>query len=101
MRQLTRRAVILAGASAAAAASTVSSISLVRPAAGQAPCPTKSVKDFLADAQAQGLSLQERAGIVDQAVKLLNDFYVHLPLKRAMYRVDPLERLRLLRQRLP
>src|SRR5262249_48461403 len=97
--QFTRRAVL--AAASAAAASTLSSVSAIRFAAGQAPCPTKSIKEFLADAQAHSLSLQERAEIVDEAVKLLEDFYVHLPLKRAMYGVDPLERLRLLRQRLP
>jgi C-terminal processing protease CtpA/Prc len=42
----------------------------------------------------------ERALIVDQAIMLLEGFYAHLPLKRAMYAVDPLQRLRLLRHRL-
>jgi C-terminal processing protease CtpA/Prc len=98
MPQLTRRGVI---AAAGAAASGLGSFSGIRPAAGQIPCPTKSVKDFLADAKAQALSLQDRIEIVDQAVALFNDFYVHLPLKRVTYAVDPLERLRLLRQRLP
>jgi len=39
--------------------------------------------------------------VVDQAILLIEGFYVHLPLKRAMYAVDPLQRLRLLRHRLP
>ncbi|MER9490828.1 S41 family peptidase [Mesorhizobium sp. M0320] len=39
--------------------------------------------------------------IVEQAVKLLEGFYVHLPMKRAMHAVDPLQRLRLLRRRIP
>ena len=39
--------------------------------------------------------------IVEQAIKLLEGFYVHLPLKRAMHAVDPLQRLRLLQRRLP
>jgi Peptidase family S41 len=42
----------------------------------------------------------ERALVVDQAIMLLEGFYAHLPLKRAMYAVDPLQRLRLLRHRL-
>ncbi len=42
----------------------------------------------------------ERALIVGQAIMLLEGFYAHLPLKRAMYAVDPLQRLRLLRHRL-
>ncbi|MBR0830498.1 hypothetical protein JQ596_33820 [Bradyrhizobium manausense] len=39
--------------------------------------------------------------LVDQAIKLLEGFYAHLPLKRAMHGVDPLQRLRLLQRRLP
>ena len=39
--------------------------------------------------------------IVEQAIKLLEEFYVHLPMKRAMHAVDPLQRLRLLQRRLP
>lgn len=39
--------------------------------------------------------------VVDQAIKLLEGFYVHLPMKRAMHAIDPLQRLRLLRRRIP
>jgi peptidase S41-like protein len=46
------------------------------------------------------LTPQERLTIVNQAILLLEGFYVHLPLKRAMHAVDPLQRLRLLRHRL-
>ena len=46
------------------------------------------------------LSLEERQLIVDQALLLLEQAYVHLILKRAMHAVDPLQRLRLLRLRL-
>jgi Peptidase family S41 len=49
----------------------------------------------------KALTPKQRALIVDQAILLLENFYVHLPLKRAMYAVDPLQRLRLLRHRLP
>jgi C-terminal processing protease CtpA/Prc len=38
--------------------------------------------------------------MIDQAIMMLEGFYAHLPLKRGMYAVDPLQRLRLLRQRL-
>jgi hypothetical protein len=51
--------------------------------------------------KAKALTARERARIVDQAMMLLEDFYAHLPLKRAMYAVDPLQGLRRLRQRLP
>jgi len=46
------------------------------------------------------LTPDERALIVDQAIVLLESFYAHLPLKRAMHAIDPLQRLRLLRHRL-
>src|SRR6516165_9197565 len=50
--------------------------------------------------KAKELTARERARIVDQAILLLEGFYAHLPLKRAMYAIDPLQRLRLLRHRL-
>ncbi len=43
------------------------------------------------------LTLDERKLLVDQAIVLLTEAYVHLPLKRAMHAVDPVQRLRLLR----
>lgn len=45
------------------------------------------------------LSESERGQIVDTFVELLEGLYAHLPLKRAMYAIDPVQRLRLLRQR--
>ena len=46
------------------------------------------------------LTLNERRLLVDQALVLLEQNYVHLPLKVAMHAVNPLQRLRLLRNRL-
>lgn len=46
------------------------------------------------------LTLDERRLIVDQALVLLEQNYVHLPLKAAMHAVNPVQRLRLLRARL-
>jgi Peptidase family S41 len=57
------------------------------------------LRDFLANIDA--LSPDETSLVVEQAIKLLEGFYVHLPLKRAMHAVDPLQRLRLLQRRLP
>src|SRR5262249_695146 len=51
--------------------------------------------------KAKHLTPPERPPIVHQAIILLEGFYAHLPLKRAMYAVDPLQGLRRLRQRLP
>ncbi len=46
------------------------------------------------------LAEDERRIIVDQAIALLDGYYAHLPLKKAMYGMDPVQRLRLLRYRL-
>ena len=49
-----------------------------------------------------GLELmpRDRARIVEQAIMLLENFHVNLPLKTAMYAVEPLRRLRLLQMKL-
>lgn len=46
------------------------------------------------------LSRRDRLRIVRQALLLLEMNYVHLPLKRAMHAIDPIQRLRLLNFRL-
>lgn len=57
--------------------------------------------DFLEAFDKRGrLTRQERLRIVDQALLLLEMNYVHLPLKRAMHAIDPIQRLRLLKFRL-
>ena len=45
------------------------------------------------------LSGAERQLLVDQALALIEQIYVHLPLKRAMHAADPLQRLKLLKLR--
>ena len=57
----------------------------------------RGLREFLATIDR--LEEGELISIVDQAIRLLEGFYVHLPLKRAMHAVDPLQRLRLLRRR--
>jgi cytosine/adenosine deaminase-related metal-dependent hydrolase/C-terminal processing protease CtpA/Prc len=47
-----------------------------------------------------GLTLDDRRAIVRQALTLLDGAYVHLSLKRAMHAADPVQRLRLLGDRL-
>jgi hypothetical protein len=49
---------------------------------------------------AEDLTLDERRQIVRQAQVLIEQLYVHLPLKRAMHAIDPVQRLRLLDRRL-
>ncbi len=46
-----------------------------------------------------GLSDSQRRQLVEQAEALIRDLYTHLPLKQAMHSIDPLQRLRLLKQR--
>lgn len=46
------------------------------------------------------LTEDDQRKIVEQGIVLLESFYAHLPLKRAMHAIDPLQRLRLLRRRL-
>jgi hypothetical protein len=57
-----------------------------------------ALTDFLQTAGT--LTLNERKLIVEQAILMLEQNYVHLPLKAAMHAVNPLQRLRLLRTRL-
>jgi hypothetical protein len=57
-----------------------------------------ALRDFLATAGT--LTLQERRLLVEQALVLLEQNFVHLPLKAAMHAVNPVQRLRLLRVRL-
>lgn len=99
MAELNRRSVLARAAATAAAA--IVPASPARPVSAFPPCPTRPLKDFLAEAEAHVLAPQHRTLIVDQAIELLTGFYVHLPLKRLMYGVDPVERLRLLRYQLP
>lgn len=48
---------------------------------------------------AETLSAEQRHQVADTFIDLIEGLYVHLPLKRAMYGKDPVQRLRLLRQR--
>jgi C-terminal processing protease CtpA/Prc len=56
---------------------------------------------FLRSVQSKSnLSRRERLRIVDQSIMLLETNYVHLPLKRAMHAIDPIQRLKLLKFRI-
>lgn len=56
------------------------------------------LEDFLA--QVPELSLPDRYVLAEQALALLEGYYVHLDLKRAMHAVNPVQRLRLLEARM-
>src|SRR5262249_38374436 len=45
------------------------------------------------------LTLEERSFLLDRAQLMLEQVYVHLPLKRAIHAIDPIQRLRLLKLR--
>src|SRR6185503_15432454 len=65
------------------------------------PSATMVLSKFLKTFEKKGrLTRNDRLRIVEQALLLLNMNYVHLPLKRAMHAVDPIQRLKLLRFRL-
>jgi hypothetical protein len=61
----------------------------------------RRLAEFLKVAEKAGrLSREDRLRIVEQALLLLEMNYVHLPLKRAMHAIDPVQRLKLLRLRI-
>jgi len=69
-------------------------------AAARAETPVR-LSTFLQRAQKRrGLTRHERLRILDQVILLLEMNYVHLPLKRAMHAIDPIQRLKLLKYRL-
>ncbi len=57
-----------------------------------------TLPDFLATTGE--LTPAQRRTIVGQALTLIDDIFVHLPLKRAMHAVDPVQRIKLLRRKL-
>lgn len=60
----------------------------------------RSLAEFRSFADHQlGLSASEREVVVEQAIILVRDIYAHLPLKRAMHAIDPVQSLTLLKQR--
>ena len=60
----------------------------------------RTMPEFRAFAAQSSLTAAQRRTLVDQAELPIEGLYVHLPLKRAMHAIDPLQRLRLLRLRL-
>ena len=60
----------------------------------------QSVPDFLNDTKKSPLTRQEKEILVDQATLLIDQFYAHLPYKRARYATDPVQRLRLIHAQL-
>ena len=58
----------------------------------------KGLGEFLSSSERRArLSRQDRLRIVEQALLLLEMNYVHLPMKRAIHAIDPIQQLKLLR----
>ncbi|HEX9658903.1 MAG TPA: amidohydrolase family protein, partial [Rhodothermales bacterium] len=56
------------------------------------PMTSRTLREFLEERPR--LSDDERRRIIDQGILLLERYYVHLPMKRTMHAVDPIQRLR-------
>ncbi len=54
----------------------------------------QTLPEFMKEAQAQPLKLDEIKIIVEQAILLFDQNYAHLPLKRSLHGVDPVRRLK-------
>ena len=60
----------------------------------------RSIEAFRQSTEDTPLTTSDRSLLVDQAAALIDGVYVHLQHKRAMYAIEPSQRLRLLRHRL-
>ncbi|MFP5265174.1 MAG: S8 family serine peptidase [Blastocatellia bacterium] len=69
------------------------------PAGEQPPSGDKTLKVFRESVEGT-LTQQDRILIVEQAIRMLDNFYVHRPLKEAIHAVRPIQRLRVLLRRL-
>jgi len=62
---------------------------------------SRLLSDFFRRAgNSKGLTLRQRQTLVEQALVLLEMNYAHLPLKRAIHAIEPIQRLKLLKFRL-
>ncbi|HEV2861015.1 MAG TPA: S8 family serine peptidase [Pyrinomonadaceae bacterium] len=69
------------------------------PPGEQAPPGDKTLRVFRESVEGT-LTQQDRTLIVTQAIQMLDNFYVHRPLKEAIHAVRPIQRLRVLQRRL-
>jgi subtilisin family serine protease/C-terminal processing protease CtpA/Prc len=83
-----------------AAASSYAADPAAAPVPGeQPPANDKTLKFFRRGIEGT-LTQQDRILIVSQAIEMLDNFYVHRPLKEAIHAVRPIQRLRVLLRRL-
>lgn len=71
----------------------------VAPAGEQPPAGDKTLRTFRETVEGT-LTQQDRILIVDQAIRMLDNFYVHRPFKEAIHGVRPIQRLQVLQRRL-
>lgn len=69
------------------------------PPGEQPPTGDKTLRVFRESVEGT-LTQQDRTLIVSQAIQMLDNFYVHRPLKEAIHAVRPIQRLRVLQRRL-
>lgn len=62
-----------------------------------AACEGHSIEQFLATEDRNPLTLKERQVLLDGIERVMEGVYTHLPLKRARYGFDPVQRLRIVR----
>ncbi len=82
---------------------TIGAVQLLESQKIQIDCPhlkIRTVQEFLEYAQSMKLTRYEKETIVEQAILLIDQFYAHLPYKRARYATDPVQRLRLIHAQL-
>lgn len=60
---------------------------------------TVRLDEFLDNIEGEKIGNWQRKIIIEQALLLIEDAYVHLPLKKAMHAVEPVQRLKLLMHR--
>lgn len=76
----------------------VSTVVGLREVESDQPARATSLREFAS--LTGNMSLSDRQLVLEQALVLLEQAYVHLPMKRAMHASDPIQRLRLLQFRL-
>jgi len=82
------------------APSTFAADSAVASARGERPPSNDKTLKFFRRGVEGTLTQQDRILIVSQAIQMLDNFYVHRPLKEAIHAVRPIQRLRVLLRRL-
>ena len=82
---------------------TLAALHLLESQKDQLDCPDLKISalpEFIAHAQSVRLTRHEREILVEQAILLIDQFYAHLPFKRARYATDPVQRFRIIRAEL-